>query len=223
MNHGGRGADTGLRDGMDGVPEKAVIALKSARRLHAGYLTTSVPCRRVRHREVRGRGASGPRRGPLRMAHPRLKAGQEDAAADRVNEKAVPDALGRGMGASGDAGIGNDRRDLGKQRHPGLRPDPFIGGKAGSGAADTMHLVEKINDGVGDGDRSRNLGVLKDNRPAGAVDVPGRESERLREIAAGVMQDAAKSPDGILRAVRRRDKGAALLLVEKEPLSLLVE
>ena len=32
------------------------------------------------------------------MSHPPLKAGQEDAAADRVNEKAVPDALGRGMG-----------------------------------------------------------------------------------------------------------------------------
>ena len=60
-------------------------------------------------------------------------------------------------------------------------------------------------------------------RPAGAVDAPGRESERLREIAAGVMQDVAKSPDRILRAVRRLDKRAALLLVEKEPLSLFVE
>jgi hypothetical protein len=157
----------------------------------------------------------------VRMSHPSLEAGQEDAAADRVNEKAVPDALGRGMRSSGDARPGNDRRDLGKQCHSGLRPNPFIGAK--TGAADAMHLIEKMEDGVRDRDSPRNLGVVKDNGAVGAVDLPGRESERLREIAAGVMQDVAKRPDRIRRAVRRLDKGAAVLLVEKEPLSLSVE
>jgi hypothetical protein len=157
----------------------------------------------------------------LRMSHPPLKAGQEDAAADRVNEKAMPDALGRGMRSIAYARPGNDRRDLGKQCHSGLRPYPFIGAK--TGAADAMRLVEKFNEGFRDGNGPRNLGGLKDNHPAGAVDLPGRDVERLREIAAGVMQDVATSPDRIRRAVRRPDEGAAFLLVEKEPRSLFVE
>jgi hypothetical protein len=86
-----------------------------------------------------------------------------------------------------------------------------------------MRLVEKFNEGFRDGNGPRNLGGLKDNHPAGAVDLPGRDVERLREIAAGVMQDIATSPDRIRRAVRRPDEGAAFLLVEKEPLSLFVE
>jgi hypothetical protein len=54
-----------------------------------------------------------------------------------------------------------------------LKPDPVIGMRARAGATDAVHLVEKIEEGVGDGDRPRNLGVLKDNGPAGAVDAPG--------------------------------------------------
>jgi hypothetical protein len=142
----------------------------------------------------------------LRMPHPPLEAGQEDAAAYRVNEKAVPDALGRGMGSSGDARPGNDRRDFGKQCHSGLRPNPFIGLKTVLGAADAMHVIEKIDEGVGNGDSPGDLGTLKDNRPAPAVDASKREVQRLREIAAGVMQDVAKSPDRIRRAVRRGAK-----------------
>ena len=157
----------------------------------------------------------------LRMPHPPLKAGQEDAAADRVNEKAMPDALGRGMRSIAYARPGNDRRDLGKQCHSGLRPNSFISAK--TGAADAMNLIEKFEEGVGNGDSPGDLGTLKDNRPAATVDASKREVHRLRKIAAGIMQHVAKSPDRILRAVRRADKGAALLVVEKEPLSLFVE
>jgi hypothetical protein len=55
----------------------------------------------------------------LRMSHPPLKAGQEDAAADRVNEKAVPDALGRGMRPAAYARPGNDRRFVDEALSPG--------------------------------------------------------------------------------------------------------
>jgi hypothetical protein len=96
----------------------------------------------------------------LRMPHPSLEAGQEDAAADRVNEKTVPDALGRGMRSSGDPGLGDHRGYLGKQRLSGLGPDPFVGLKTVLGAADAMHRVEKIDEGVRDGARE-NLESIK--------------------------------------------------------------
>jgi hypothetical protein len=91
-----------------------------------------------------------------------------------------------------------------------------------------MHLIEQGDEGVGDGDGPV-IGIdaayraLKENGPAGEIDLPRREFEGFREIAAGVMQQAAKRLCRVRRISRSRDKGPPLLLVEEQPPPLLVE
>jgi len=50
-----------------------------------------------------------------------------------------------------------------------------------------------------------------------------REFEGFREIAAGVVQQAAKRLGRVRRSGRSRDKGPPLLLVEEQPPLLVVE
>ena len=91
-----------------------------------------------------------------------------------------------------------------------------------------MHLIEQGDEGVGDGDGPV-IGIdaayraLKENGPAGEIDLRRREIEGFREIAAGVMQQAAKRLCRVRRTGRSRNKGLALLLVEEQPPTLFVE
>jgi hypothetical protein len=92
-----------------------------------------------------------------------------------------------------------------------------------------VHFIEKIEEAVRNGNGPGDLGPArqeagKDNSPARAVDLVRREIHGLGEIAAGVMQQAAKGPRlGVLQPVRSINKGLALFVIEKEPLSLLIE
>ena len=137
------------------------------------------------------------------MSHPCVDAGQEDALADRVNKITVADALGRGMRSSGDSSLGNDAQHGFGHGVCVIGPDRFIGLNSVLGAADTVRLVEKFDERFRNGDRARDIAQARyqDNGAAGAVDLPGRESERLREFAAGVMEKAAKSPAFIRRLI----------------------
>ena len=91
-----------------------------------------------------------------------------------------------------------------------------------------MHLIEQGDEGIGHGDGAV-IGIdaayraLKANGPAGEIDLPRRELEGFREIAAGVVQQAAKRLCRVRRSGRRRDKGPPLLLIEEQPPPLLVE
>src|SRR5438105_4935769 len=93
--------------------------------------------------------------------------------------------------------------------------------------ADAMHCIEKLDEGVRHGNGPRELRVVragKDYRPAGAINLRRREIHGLGEIAAGVMQQAAKSLGLVLLLpVRSIDKGRALLFTEKQALAVNVE
>ena len=91
-----------------------------------------------------------------------------------------------------------------------------------------MHLIEQGDEGIGDGDGPV-IGIdaayraLKENGPAGEIDLRRRELEGFREIAPGVMQQAAKRLCRVRRRGRSPDKVLAFLRVEKQPPPLLVE
>ena len=63
----------------------------------------------------------------MRIPHPFSRADQDDAAADRLHEKAVPDSLGNGMRSSGNASLGNDPAYLFMDRFLALRPNSLTG------------------------------------------------------------------------------------------------
>ena len=91
-----------------------------------------------------------------------------------------------------------------------------------------MHLIEDIDEGIGDGDGPvmrivTAYRALKKNGPAGEIDLCGRQIERFGEIAAGVMQQAAKCLRRVRRRGRSRDKGPPLLLAKELPPPLFVE
>ena len=91
-----------------------------------------------------------------------------------------------------------------------------------------MHLIEQGDEGVGDGNGpvigiDATYRALKENGPAGEIDLHRRELEGFREIAAGVMQKAAKRLRRVRRTSRSRDKRLAFLRVEDQPPPLLVE
>lgn len=160
------------------------------------------------------------------VPQPCVDAGEEDALADRLNEITVLDALGRGMRPASDSRLGNHAQHGFGHGVDVPGPDRVIGLKAGLGAADTVRLVEKLDERFRNGDRARDIAQARyqDDGPAVAVDLPGRKSERLREFAAGVMEQTAKSSALIRRLILYGfNKRAALRLVEKEPLSLFVE
>jgi hypothetical protein len=91
-----------------------------------------------------------------------------------------------------------------------------------------MHLIEQGDEGVGDGNGPV-IGInapyraLKENGPAGEIHLSRREFEGFREIAAGVMQQAAKRLCRVRRRGRSLDKVLALLRVEEQPPPLFVE
>jgi len=160
------------------------------------------------------------------MPHPPLQPGYHDAAAEGMNEKAVPDALRQGVRPARDPGLCDHPACVVVHRHFAETPQPLIGVETGPGAADAMHLFEQFDEGVRDRNGPRDLGVVrvgKSNRSSGKVNLMRHEIERFGEIAAGVMQQAAKGLDVIPRAARCLDKGLALLLIEKEAFSLIVE
>jgi hypothetical protein len=91
-----------------------------------------------------------------------------------------------------------------------------------------MHLIEQGDKGIGHGDGAV-IGIdaayraLKANGPAGEIYLSRRELEGFREIAAGVVQQAAKRLRRVRRSGRSRNKRLAFLRVEKQPPPLLVE
>jgi hypothetical protein len=91
-----------------------------------------------------------------------------------------------------------------------------------------MHLIEQGDEGVGDRDGpvigiDATYRALKENGPAGEIDLSRREFEGFREIAAGVVQQATKRLCRVRRSGRRRNKRLAFLRVEEQPPLLLVE
>jgi len=92
-----------------------------------------------------------------RVPHPDVDAGQGDALADRLNQKTVTDALGRGVRPSADASLRN-HAEHGLGHGVCVKgPDRVIGAGTGLGAPDAMRLIEKLDEGVGNGDRARNV------------------------------------------------------------------
>jgi len=91
-----------------------------------------------------------------------------------------------------------------------------------------MHLIEQGDEGAGNGDGPV-IGIdaayraLKENGQAGEIHMSRRELEGFREIAAGVVQQAAKGLRRVRRTGRSRNKRLALLRVEKQTPPLLVE
>jgi hypothetical protein len=82
------------------------------------------------------------------MSHPFLQPGYHHAAAESVNEKTVPDALGDGVSAFWDLGFGDHSPHLFVQSLFGQRPHPFPGLQTGPLMADAMHLIEEIKEGI---------------------------------------------------------------------------
>src|ERR1700722_15292521 len=133
------------------------------------------------------------------MPHPLLQPGDGDAAANSLNKKAMPDAFRKGMRPAADASIGNHAAYLLVHGLFALRPQFFRRPQPGLDAADLMNLIEKLEKGIRHGNRSPDSRQVrqqagKNDHPAREIDLLGREVERLREIAAGVMQEAAKGP-----------------------------
>jgi len=164
----------------------------------------------------------------MREPHPFSRSRQDDALADGVNEETMPDSLGDGMRPPGDTGLGNDPAYLVVHRLFALRPESLTGLWTGLSAAHVMHLIEQLEEGVGNGNGpvvhvdAPNLG-LKDNGLAGEINLKRRQIERFREIAARVMQQAAKGLCRVGRMSRSGDKSLALLLAEELPPPLLIE
>ena len=161
------------------------------------------------------------------MPHPLLQPGYHHAAAQGVNEKPVPDALGNGVRAFWNPGFGDHAPYLLVQSLFGQGPHPFPRLQTGPLMADAMHLIEEINEGIRHGNGPRFLGVVragKRNRPGVKVYLLRREIHGLCEIAAGIMQQAAKR-SGLLvfRPVGGLNKGRALFFIEKKTLSVRVE
>jgi hypothetical protein len=161
------------------------------------------------------------------MPHPLLQPGYHDAAAESMNEKAVPDALGDGVRAFWNPGFGDHAPYLLVQSLFGQRPNPFPGLQTGPLMADVMHLIEEIEEGIRHRNGPRALGVVragKENCSGVKVYLLRREFHGLGEIAAGVVQETAKrSGLLILRPVGGLNKGRALFFIEKEALSVSVE
>ncbi len=63
----------------------------------------------------------------MRIPHPFSRADHDDAAADRLHKKAVPDSLGNGVRSSGNASLGNNPAYLFMNRFLALRPNPLTG------------------------------------------------------------------------------------------------
>jgi hypothetical protein len=89
--------------------------------------------------------------------------------------------------------------------------------------ADAMHLFEEIKEGIRHRNGPRLLGVVragKAYRLSVKVYLLPREFHGLGEIAAGVMQEAAKR-SGLLifRPVGGLYKGRALFFIEKQAIS----
>jgi len=109
-----------------------------------------------------------------------------------------------------------------------LRPESLTGLRAGLSVAHVMHLIEQLDEGVGNGNgavvhvQTPYLG-LKDNGPAGEIDLKRRQIERFREIAAGVMQQAAKRLCRVRCRGRSGDKSLALLFAEELPPPLFIK
>lgn len=82
------------------------------------------------------------------MPHPLLQPGYHHAAAEGMNEKAVPDALGDGVRAFWNPGFGDYAPYLFVQSLFGQRPHPFPGLQTGPLMADAMHLIEQIEKGI---------------------------------------------------------------------------
>jgi hypothetical protein len=160
------------------------------------------------------------------MPHPFLQPGYHHATAQGVNEKAVPDALGDSVRAFCNPGLGYHSPYLLVQPLFGQRPHPLLV-HTGPMMADAMHLIEEIKEGIRHRNGPRLLGVVragKGNRFRVKVYLLRREFHGLSEIAAGVMQQAAKR-SGLLifRPVGGLNKGRALFFIEKEALSVKVE
>ena len=103
----------------------------------------------------------------------------------------------------------------------------FVGGQTGPLMADAMHLIEEIKEGLRHGNGPRLLGVVragKAYRPGVKVNLLRRKFHGLGEIAAGIMQQAAKR-SGLLvfRPVGGLNKGRALFFIEKQAFSVSVE
>lgn len=161
------------------------------------------------------------------MPHPFLQPGYHHAAAQGVNEKAVPDALGNSVRAFWNPGLGDHAPYLLVQSLFGQRPHPFPGLQTGPLMADAMHLIEEIKEGIRHGNGPRALRVVragKGNRLGIKVYLLRREIHGLGEIAAGVMQEAAKG-SGLLifGPVGGLNKGRSLFFIEKQALSVRVE
>jgi hypothetical protein len=161
------------------------------------------------------------------MPHPLLQPSYHHAAAEGVNEKAVPDALGDSVRAFWNPGFGDHAPYLLVQSLFGQRPNPFLGGRPGPMMADAMHLIEEIKEGIRHRNGPRLLGVVRAGK-AYHLGVKSyllrREFHGLGEIAAGIMQQATKrSGFLIFRPVSGFNKGCALFFVEKQALSVRVE
>src|SRR5271155_973462 len=92
---------------------------------------------------------------------------------------------------------------------------------------DAMHLIEEIKEGIRHRNGPRLLGVVragKDNRPGVKVYLLRGEFHGFGEIAAGVMQQAAKrSSFLVFRPVGGLNRGFSLFFIEKEALAVSVE
>jgi len=84
-----------------------------------------------------------------------------DAAADGLNEEAVPDAFRHGVWPSRNPGCGNDLAYLLVHGFFALRPKPFRGLRPGLNTADTMNLVEQLDKGIGDGNSPPDMGQMR--------------------------------------------------------------
>jgi len=162
------------------------------------------------------------------MPHPLLQACDVDAVTDSVNEKTMPDPLGYGVRPSRYPGGGNDFAYLFMHRLFALRPKLLRGVLPGLDAMHVMHLIEKVEKGIRHGNFPPDVGQVrqqagKDDHPLSKIDLFGCELERFREIATGVMQQAAKGAGLlILYLVGSFDKSLPLLGIEVKPRSIII-